>query len=116
MIPFLPLLLGFRYDMTLDVEASVRVQDGPACVLLRRIEATFREQGPPRSRLCYFWPSTGTLGTQFVLGLFMAPFMIPYDGEHTTALLVRTLEPRLGRRIASDIVGLVLRATSATDR
>jgi len=101
MLPFLPIWLGYGWDMELSVEWTIFVDGKLAARGRRSIEVSFREKNARRSAVFHLWPSTGFLGAQFVFGLVLAPTFLFYDAEATTPLLVQALEPRLGRTIAA---------------
>lgn len=104
MIAFLPMWLGYGWEMKLDVEWSIATgtfwTEETTEPARRRLEVSFREKNAHRSALFHLWPSTGFYGTQFVLGLVLATTFWFYDAEETTPLLVRALEPRLGWTVA----------------
>jgi hypothetical protein len=115
MIAFAPMWLGYRWDVELRLEARTLVRGRPGPARTRTFEVAVRDRNAPRSALFHLWPLTGFFGTQFVLGLVLAPTMLFYDGEETTPLLVTTLGPRLGRALAGPVVEAA-RAAAATAR
>lgn len=109
---FAPVWLGYRWDVAITVEVRV-VRTGEAAAIgpgaTRTATVAFRERSPRRSALFHLWPSTGTLGLQFVLALALAPTFWFYEGEETTPALVKALSPRLGRMFAQFAVDEALR-------
>jgi hypothetical protein len=100
---FLPIWLGYRWDAAITVEVRVVRTGEPAAIgpgAERTVTVAFRERSSRRSALFHLWPSTGTLGIQFVLALVLAPTFWFYEGEETTPALVQALSPRLGRYFA----------------
>jgi len=109
---FLPIWVGYRWDAAITVEVRVVRTGEPAAVgpgATRTATVAFREHSPRRSALFHLWPSTGTLGLQFVLAMVLAPTFWFYEGEETTPALVRALSPRLGRMFAQFAVDEALR-------
>lgn len=111
MFIFLPVWLGYRFDAAIDVEVRLTVQGRELPPVAQRVEVAFRERNARRSALFHIWPMTGFYGTQFLIGLALAPTMPFYDSEETTPALVKALEPRLGDCVAGPIVQAILRAT-----
>lgn len=106
MIPFLPMWVGYSFELELALSWEV-VAPAPAPPRAwpaggRRVTVRFREQNARRSALFHLWPTTGTYGLQFLLGLVLAPTLCFYDGE-TTPHLVEALQPRLGQVVADAI-------------
>lgn len=110
MFAFLPVWLGYRFDAAIEVEAHVVALGRARAPVAQRVDVALRERNARRSALFHVWPLTGFYGTQFLIGLALAPTMPFYDAEETTPALVAALEPRLGRCLAGPIVAEVLRA------
>lgn len=111
MFVFLPVWLGYRFEAAIDVEARLVVLGREQPPVAQRVEVAFRERNARRSALFHIWPMTGFYGTQFLIGLALAPTMPFYHSEETTPALVKALEPRLGDGLAGPIVHAILRAT-----
>jgi len=113
LLPFLPVWYGYVYDLELELTGELRVGRlvrpgsivvGPPRPVRRRARAELRELNCPTSALFHIWPLHGFHGVQFVASVFMAPFMIPYDGGATTERLAEVWGARVGRRFCEDVV------------
>jgi hypothetical protein len=103
MLPFLPIWLGYGWDMNLAVRWTLERAGERDVPGERTVKVAFRERNARRSAIFHLWPSTGFLGVQFVMGLVLAPTFWSYDDEATTPLLAETIGPRLGWTISSAV-------------
>ncbi|HZV02339.1 MAG TPA: hypothetical protein VFF73_36870 [Planctomycetota bacterium] len=115
MIPFLPVWLGYGYTARLALDWSIDADGARRIEGHRDIEVAFREKNARRSAIFHLWPSTGFFGTQFVLGLVLAPTFLVYD-EDATPLLVHEIGPRLGATVAAALGRDLERALSCRRR
>lgn len=102
MIFFTPVWLGYYWQLDYTFEAELSVQ-GTKSSVRREVQVCFRERNCRRSALFHLWPSTGILGTQFVLGVFMAPAMCFFHTSDTLGPLLEAMKPRFGGTFAAEV-------------
>jgi hypothetical protein len=112
MIPFAPIWLGYGYTARLALDWTIDAEGVPQIEGHRDLVIVFREKNARRSAIFHIWPSTGFFGTQFVLGLVLAPTFLRYD-EETTPFLVREIGPRLAATVSAAIARDLARAVLA---
>ncbi len=103
MLPFLPIWLGYGWDMNLAVTWTIEREGERTVTGHRTVHVAFRERNAHRSAVFHLWPTTGFVGVQFVMGLVLAPTFWSYDAEATTPLLAEAIGPRLGWTIAGAV-------------